>query len=118
MKKKLLIIDDEIDNREWIGELASSLGFLVEEASSVDEAVMKTTQHQFDLILCDYRLGRQNGLDFLKYYRKNDPNTPVYMMTGFDEVSEHQVYLLQGNGLFYKPLNPEALNQFLEKHLV
>lgn len=117
MSKKILIVDDEPELRAILKEVAESLSFHVTESINGEDGLEKSLQIKPDLIISDVRMPKKDGLSFLKDYRKLKLETPFFIMTAFDDVSEHQVYLLQGNGIFYKPLNLDAMNEFFLKYV-
>ena len=59
-----------------------------------------------DVVLCDYKLPKQDGVEILKKIREFDVKTPFFLMTGYyrDEVATEAKY--EGaNEVFEKPLN-------------
>ena len=82
--KRILIVDDERDNRELLGIILGYEGFLVTSAVSGEEALAIVTQARPDLILLD---GMMPGMDgYLVAARiKGNPDTahiPIIMVTG------------------------------------
>lgn len=117
MKKKILICDDEPELRALLVEIASTVGLDPIEAENGQEALNLTQKHHFELIMSDVRMPKMNGLDFLKEFRISNLSTPFFVLTAFNDISEHQIYLLKGNGILYKPANLDTLTEFFKKYL-
>ena len=110
--KKLLICEDEPELRSIYSELAEQEGWLV-TACEDGQAGLEATLHQsFNLILSDVKMPRLTGLEFLKHFRSRDSDTPFFILTAFHDISEHQIYLLKGQGILYKPISAETLGDF------
>ena len=71
--KKVLIIDDMSDVRVQLQLTLSSVGFeKLNHVASIKEAIDKISITEYDIILCDYNLGKgTNGQQFLEYMRTN-----------------------------------------------
>lgn len=61
----VLVIDDEPTLRKLAKRLLESLGHQCEVASSVSEALAATAVTEFDLVICDYRLGGETATQFV-----------------------------------------------------
>jgi DNA-binding NtrC family response regulator len=80
---KLLLVDDDTWLLESMAGWLSEQGFRVTSAKSVSQAQKLLEQSQFDLCLADVCLDREDGFNLLKWSRKNVPDLPVVMMTGY-----------------------------------
>jgi putative two-component system response regulator len=82
---RLLVVDDDEQIRKLLVRmLGVSGGHVVEEAATVDEALVKLDAHPPDLILLDMELPGKSGLSLVPMIR-SDPRhrlTPIVMMTG------------------------------------
>ena len=81
-KLKLLIIEDDIDQRELLRETLEDYfgGVTVVGAAGMQQALQQDVT-AFDLILCDYNLPDCSGMELLEEIRRRS-NTPVIMVTG------------------------------------
>jgi two-component system cell cycle response regulator len=81
-KLKLLIIEDDVDQRELLRETLEDYfrGAQVVGASCMQEALAQQVD-TFDLILCDYNLPDCSGMELLEEIRRRC-QTPVIMVTG------------------------------------
>jgi two-component system cell cycle response regulator len=81
-KLKLLIIEDDADQRELIREtLEDHFGRGTVTAVATREAALQQSVESFDLILCDYNLPDATGMEILQDIRRRCV-TPVIMVTG------------------------------------
>lgn len=86
-KIKLLIADDEDRLRSTIAAWLTDEGFIVEEAQDGKEAIKKVQAKDFDIALLDIKMPGANGLEVLRYIKKNSGSTEVVMMTGMSDVT-------------------------------
>jgi signal transduction histidine kinase len=86
-KIQVLLADDEDPLRSAISAWLSDEGFEVEEAKNGIEAIKKAQSKEFDIILLDIKMPGANGLEVLRYIKKNSGQTEVVMMTGMSDVS-------------------------------
>jgi FixJ family two-component response regulator len=80
----LLIEDDEDDvllAKEYLSD-SENFKFELEWISETDKARQKMIEHAHDVILVDYRLGSETGLDLIRYAQENGVLTPCILLTG------------------------------------
>ena len=65
----VLIIDDEPGLRQTVSLILADEGYEVHTASDGEEGLARALEVQPDLILCDVRMPRLTGLEFLERYR-------------------------------------------------
>ncbi len=82
----LLLVDDDPGFRKLSETILAAEGHHVTSASSVKDALAAAGRREFSLVLCDLRLPDGDGLDVLRWFRANEPATPVIMITGFATV--------------------------------
>ncbi|MCX7678498.1 MAG: response regulator [Spirochaetes bacterium] len=87
-KAIVLIIDDNGFDRALIRtmlEKDSEMSYEVIEAENGSEAIKKSEKYPPDVVLLDYRLGTEDGLEVLNVLKKNIilRNVPVIMLTGY-----------------------------------
>lgn len=82
----VLIVDDDKDLRENVGEVLSGAGFTVTLAASGAEALEKLGQEHFSLVLLDLVMPGMTGMELLALLRKRWPQTRAIMMTAFSTV--------------------------------
>ncbi len=81
--KRLLIIDDEENMRHMLSVLLRKSGYLADTASDGHEGLQMTEETQYDFILCDLKMPRMGGMEFLKSARDKLKATTVIMMSAY-----------------------------------
>ncbi|MDP4629792.1 MAG: sigma-54 dependent transcriptional regulator [Flavobacteriales bacterium] len=79
---KILIVDDEAAIRSALKEVLEYEGFTISEAPDGETALKMVLKESFDLIFCDIKMPKLDGLDFLSELKKEDIQVPVVMITG------------------------------------
>ena len=86
-QKRLLVIDDEENMRHMLTSLlGSNSGYLVDTASDGYEGLQKIESNQYDFILCDIKMPRIDGMEFLKSARDKIADTTVIMMSAYGTI--------------------------------
>jgi two-component system, NtrC family, nitrogen regulation response regulator NtrX len=84
---RILIVDDEHDIRELIGDILTDEGHDVLVAADADAAREMRAQHQPDLILLDVWMPDTDGISLLREWREADAlDCPVVMISGHGSV--------------------------------
>src|SRR5688572_1584986 len=78
----ILIIDDEKAIRKTLTEILSYEGYKIEEAGDGDEGLKKFRDKNYDVVLCDIKMPKLDGLEFLDKARDANPDVPVIMISG------------------------------------
>ncbi len=107
---RVLVVDDEANLRRMLRSLLQAEGWLVDEAGSAEEALIRVGQSQPDVVLLDLVLPGDSGLDLLPRLRKASPDTPVIMMSGEANLSDAVRATREGAFHFLeKPLGSEGV---------
>ena len=107
---KILIVDDERLQRETLSAILSDLGHETVTSGGVQDAVKVLQDATFDLILTDFKMPDGSGLEVASLARQLMPETPVFVMTAYAEVSSVIDAMRVGVAdYFLKPLNVELL---------
>jgi CheY-like chemotaxis protein len=76
----------------------------------VDEALGLLNDHQFDLVVCDYRMPGKTGLDLLVELKRRQASIPVLMVSAYaDAPAEAAILQLGALELMKKPIRRQAL---------
>jgi len=78
----ILIVDDEKAIRKTLTEILSFEGFKTEEAADGEEGLKMFSEKNYDVVLCDIKMPRMDGLDFLTKATEKNPDIPVIMISG------------------------------------
>jgi len=115
---KLLIVDDEIDIREFARNFFKKRGVDVFTASGGGEAFEIAAQERPDLILLDVRMEEMTGVEFLRKMREQGDDTRVIMVSGIeDEEIVEEAKGLGILGFIHKPLILGELQKVVMKEL-
>jgi DNA-binding NtrC family response regulator len=107
----ILIIDDERPIRTSLREILEYEGHTVEEAEDGADGVILAQKREFDVVFCDIKMPRMDGLDVLDMFEKKDISSPVIMISGHGTVDTAVQALKKGAFDFIqKPLD---LNRIL-----
>jgi two-component system nitrogen regulation response regulator NtrX len=78
----ILIIDDERAIRKTLSEILTYEGFKVEEAADGDEGWKLFNDKNYDVVLCDIKMPKLDGLEFLTKATEKNADVPVIMISG------------------------------------
>lgn len=78
----ILIIDDERAIRKTLSEILGYEGFKVDEAADGEEGWKFFTEKTYDVVLCDIKMPKIDGLEFLIRATEKSPDVPVIMISG------------------------------------
>ncbi|NCI47094.1 sigma-54-dependent transcriptional regulator [Sediminibacterium soli] len=107
----ILIIDDEKAIRNVLKEILANEGFAVEEAPDGEEGLKKFTAGSFDVVLCDIKMPKLDGIEFLQKVIEAGTETPVIMISGHGNI-ETAVEAVK-KGAFDFISKPPDLNRLL-----
>ena len=111
-KPHILVVDDELSMREVLEIMLGREGYKVSSAESGRMAISMLDKTDFDLLLCDIRLGDVSGLDVLRAAKKKDQNVVVILISAF-ATAETAVEAMNAGAYDYvpKPFDKEELKQ-------
>ncbi len=118
---KILIVDDQITNRQLLIQLLGPLGFELQEAKNGQEAVQLWQSWQPDLILMDVRMPILDGYQATKQIKSLENHakiTPIIALSASVLKSEQTLILAAGcNDFISKPFRENDLFEMLTKYL-
>ncbi|PZP51216.1 MAG: response regulator [Pseudopedobacter saltans] len=83
----ILIIDDERAIRKTLGEILSYEGYKTIEAENGEEGWEYFAQHSnVDLVLCDIKMPKMDGIEFLQKAMEKNPDVPIIMISGHGNI--------------------------------
>lgn len=85
---KILIVEDEAAIRRVLSKILSEedKSYEIEEAYNGEEAIEKIKKIDFDLILCDIKMPKKDGLEVLLETKELKPETRVVMISGHGDL--------------------------------
>ena len=114
----ILVVDDELSMRELLEVLLIREGYKISCAENGGKAISMIEKTDFDLLLCDIRLGDITGLDVLRASKKKNQNTVVIMISAY-ATTETAVEAMNEGAYDYvpKPFENEELIQTIANAL-
>jgi len=85
-KNKLLFVDDEENVIKSLTRLFQDEGYDIYTAPDGIKGIKLIDEHEFSLILSDYRMPEMDGVEFLKLAKAKSPDTVRMILTGFADV--------------------------------
>lgn len=126
MKKKIIIIDDDVDLVEAMRLTLENEGFEVIDAQEGEKGLEKTRAEKPDLIILDVMMGTQDEGFHVAYQIRANRTTadiPIIMLTavgqetGFTFDKDKDEDFLPVDEFLEKPINPGVLLELVRKHL-
>ena len=107
---KILVVEDDKDLNRFVCISLKADGYDVVEAFDGEEALDKTAEHKFDLILTDIMMPNVDGFDFVQSVRRTDKTTPIIFMTAKDDKPSKMLgYRLGVDDYVTKPFDMDVL---------
>ncbi|MGB3154857.1 MAG: sigma-54 dependent transcriptional regulator [Chitinophagaceae bacterium] len=82
----ILIIDDERAIRKTLTEILSFEGYKTDEAADGEEGLKKFREKTFDLVVCDIKMPKLDGIEFLQKAGEINPDVPIIMISGHGNI--------------------------------
>jgi two-component system nitrogen regulation response regulator NtrX len=82
----ILIIDDEKAIRKTLTEILSFEGFKIQEAADGEEGLKMFSATAYDVVLCDIKMPKLDGIEFLTKVSQINPDVPVIMISGHGNI--------------------------------
>jgi two-component system, NtrC family, nitrogen regulation response regulator NtrX len=107
----ILIIDDERAIRKTLAEILSYEGYKIEEAADGEEGLKKFSATTYDVVLCDIKMPKMDGIEFLEKAREVNSDVPIIVISGHGNI-ETAVEAVK-KGAFDYISKPPDLNRML-----
>ncbi len=117
---RILVVDDEADIRKVVRMTLEKAGYQVLEAEDGEKAIeiIHTGDNRLmlDVMICDIRMPKVNGVEAIGYFRKEWPRVPLIVLTGFPDTEMATSFLRQGVvDYLVKPVEGEKLRAAVAK---
>ena len=119
-KGRILIVDDEESIRKALRLTLSKAGYDVVEADNgatgIEAIGADDNPLMVDVIICDIRMPKINGLEAIAFFRQQYPSVPVLVLTGYPDLQLATGLLRQGVvDYLVKPADKDALIAAVER---
>ncbi len=115
---RVLIIDDDESLRKVIGYMLEEAGYDVDRAASAEDGLRLVASRRPDLVLCDIKMPKRDGIELLADIKRIDASIPVVILTAFASV-ETAVEAMKRGATDYltKPISRDDLTMTVAKTL-
>jgi two-component system cell cycle response regulator DivK len=120
IKKKILVVEDNYQNKVLVREILTLHGFVVTEASTGMEALKALTVDKPDIILMDLHLPQMDGITATRIIRSDAGNAgiPIIALTASAMKGEEEDILKGGfDGCVAKPIEVKRLIETVSRLL-
>ena len=109
--QKILIIDDERAIRNVLKDILQTEGYQTDDAADGEEGLQKFLNNTYDLVICDIKMPKLDGIEFLQKAQEAKPEVPIIIISGHGNI-ETAVDAVK-KGAFDFISKPPDLNRFL-----
>ena len=114
--KRILIVDDDVDIRTLLSRFLEKAGFQTEQAANAQQALALLKKYRFDLVVCDFKLPDNTGLELVRKIKVIDHQCPIIMITGYSDVKVAVKAMRLGVFDYVtKPLYPDEFLQLVKE---
>jgi CheY-like chemotaxis protein len=101
----VLVVDDEPIIRELLQAMLGNMKVSVEIAENGIQAQQKILSGSYQLVITDINMPEMDGITFLRWLKKKQPDIDIVVMTGYD-LTEDMLQVIGGKAMdcFIKPL--------------
>lgn len=116
MDHSVLFVDDDPGLLEFLKEVALHWPYTAYFADSAANGLQVLKAHEIHVVIADYKMPEQNGLEFLQELRTIYPDTIRIMMTGYADLQAVVDAINRGEVFRFvkKPFDPEQLRQLVD----
>jgi DNA-binding NtrC family response regulator len=82
----ILIIDDEKAIRKTLTEILGFEGYKIDEAADGEEGLRKFKEKNYDLVLCDIKMPKLDGIEFLEKAKEINYEIPIIIISGHGNI--------------------------------
>jgi len=113
---RVLVVEDDEDNRELMGEVLQDAGYEVVLAANGAAGLRTLAEHSIDLLVTDIGMPGMGGLEVARAAKEIAPTVPVVVVTGYAEREDiakargHEV-----DAVLVKPVDPDALTSLVDQ---
>lgn len=107
---RVLLVEDDDDNRELMSEVLETAGYEVVTAASGAEGLRKLSEQPVDVVITDVGMPGMSGLEVACAAKRIAPTVPVVVVTGYAE--REDIRASRGrevDAVLVKPVDPDRL---------
>ena len=117
---RVLVVDDEPSVRTIVRLILEKAGYDVLEAENGEAAIdalnMGENRLVLDVVICDIRMPKINGVQAIEYFQRAYPHVPVIVLTAYPETKMAVSFMRNGVADYLiKPVDAQKLRDAVEK---
>ena len=114
---RVLIVDDESEQREYLAEIVAGWNYQIETAANGEEALQLFNDTSFDIVLSDLMMPKMDGFELLRRLKAQGSLPPTILLTAFGSLEKalHTIHELDGFWFLEKPIDLTALELLLKR---
>ena len=118
MKRRILLVDDEVAILLTLKAILEMNGFEVETADSAENGIKKLSSAEYNMVITDLRMEKEtSGFDVIRFAKKQAYNPATAILTAFPTLGNN--WQQEGaNRLLVKPVGTDELIRQLESLLI
>lgn len=103
--KEILIVDDQEEIAQLVGNYIEQIGFIPDIVSTVDEAINRFDPEKYMMVISDVIMPGKNGFDLVRHLHNKHPKVYVALVSGyFDKEMENLQQLFGIDKIYKKPV--------------
>ena len=115
-RPRVLLVEDDDDNRELMAEVLESAGYEVVSAPTGAEGLRQLGEAPVQAVVTDVGMPGMGGLELARKSKQLAPRVPVVVVTGYSE--REDITSARGSvvdEVLVKPVDPDALTQAVDR---
>ncbi len=109
---RVLLVEDDDDNRELMAEVLTVAGCTVHPVASGPEALRTLAERTVDVVVTDLGMPGMGGLELARAAKAIAPSVPVVVVTGWAERDDvERARGREVDSVLLKPVDPDALTE-------
>jgi CheY-like chemotaxis protein len=110
IEKKILVVENEDDQREMMRQLLGRMGYVVEVAESCEAAIDIMESDEFPVVITDLIMSGMDGMELCEHIKAKNPKCRVYAFSGHADLYSFEKIKQSGFDKFLtKPVKVETL---------
>jgi two-component system, NtrC family, response regulator AtoC len=112
---KILVVDNEDDQRRLIGVILTQFGYTVKAVSSAETALKAIAAENYQLIITDLIMPEMDGTELCERIKRIRPDAQVYAISGYIGLYDNNKLAQFGfDGMIHKPVSMNALKETIQ----
>jgi CheY-like chemotaxis protein len=115
---KILVVDNEEDQRRLINIILTKFGYSVKTVSSAEAALKDMDSTKYHLIITDLIMPEMDGTELCERIKRKRPEAKVYAISGHAELyDDNKLEQFGFDGVIQKPVSMNSLKETIESAL-